>query len=61
MSHVAYAQGNQVDSWLFVVDNQTTTLTHGLSLGHNLCFRCPNGLCEPILNIYVSINFQWYK
>jgi len=28
---------------------------------HNLCFRCPNGWCKPILNIYVSITFQWYK
>jgi hypothetical protein len=28
---------------------------------HNLCFRCPNGSFEPILNIYVSIVFQWYN
>jgi hypothetical protein len=31
------------------------------SFGHNLCFGCPNGQCEPILNIYASIVFQWYK
>ncbi len=31
------------------------------SFDHNLCFRCPNGSWEPILDIYVSIAFQWYK
>jgi hypothetical protein len=25
----------------------------GPSFGHNLCFKYPNGSCEPILNIYV--------
>ncbi len=47
MSHVAYTRGNWVDFDLF--------------FGHNLCFRCPNGRCKPILDIYVSITFQWYK
>ncbi len=28
---------------------------------HNLCFKCPNGRCEPILDIYTSIVFQWHK
>jgi hypothetical protein len=28
---------------------------------HNLCFRCPNGQCEPILDIYVLIAFQCCK
>ncbi len=28
---------------------------------HNLCFRCPNGSCKTILNIYILIAFQWYK
>jgi hypothetical protein len=54
-------QGNQVNSWLFVVGNQTASLTLDLSFGHNLCFRCPNGSCEPIWDIYASIAFQWYK
>jgi hypothetical protein len=36
-------------------------LTPDLSFGHNLCFRCPNGSCKPILDIYVLIAFQWYK
>jgi hypothetical protein len=26
-----------------------------------LCFKCPNGSCEPILDIYVPKVFQWYK
>ncbi len=28
------------------------------SLCHNLCYKCPNGSCEPIFDIYVSITFQ---
>ncbi len=36
-------------------------LTPGLSFGRNLCFRCPNEQCEPILDIYVPRAFQWYK
>jgi hypothetical protein len=61
MSHVTCMQGNRVDSRLLVVGSQTANLTPGPSFGHNLCFRCPNGSYKPILNIYVSINFQWYK
>jgi hypothetical protein len=61
MSHVICMQGNQVDSRLLLVGSQTANLTHGLSFGHNLCFRCPNEQCEPILDIYTSIAFQWYK
>ncbi len=61
MLHVACTQGNRVDSWLLVVGSQTTNLTPSLSFGHNLCFRCPNGQCEPILDIYTSIALQWYK
>jgi len=29
--------------------------------GHNLCYKYSNGLCEPILNTYISRNFQYYK
>jgi hypothetical protein len=54
-------QGNQVDSQLLMVGSQIANLTPDSYFGHNLCFRCPNGWCEPILNIYVSISFQWYK
>jgi hypothetical protein len=61
MSHVACTQGNRVDSWLLVVGSQIVNLTLGLSFGHNLCYKCPNEQCEPILDIYTSIDFQWYK
>jgi len=61
MSHATFTQKNLVDSWLLVAGNQTTKLTIGLSFGHNLCLKCPNGSCEPILDSYVSIVFQWYK
>jgi hypothetical protein len=61
MSHIACTQGNRVDSWLLMVGSQTDSLTCDLSFGHNLCFRCPNGQCEPILDIYASITFQRYK
>ncbi len=52
---------NQVDSRPLMVRSQTVNLTPGLSFGHNLCFKCPNGWYEPILNIYVSIAFWWYN
>jgi hypothetical protein len=61
MSHATFKQGNRVDSWLLVVGSQTANLTPDLSFGHNLCFKCPNGSCEPILDIYALIAFQWYK
>jgi hypothetical protein len=44
-----------------MVENQIANLTSNPSFGPNLCFRCPNGLCEPILNIYVPRAFQLYK
>jgi hypothetical protein len=61
MSHVVYSQVNWVDSWLFLVGSQTGNLTPGPSFGHNLCFRCLNERCEPILDIFISRAFQWYK
>ena len=61
MWHVVCSQVNRVDSRLLVVGSQTANLTPGLSFGHNLCFRCPNGSCEPISDIYVLRAFQWYK
>jgi hypothetical protein len=61
MWHVVCSQVFWVDSWLFLVGNQTGNLTPGPSFGHNLCFRCPNEQCEPILDIYVPRAFQWYK
>ncbi len=65
MSHVLYSQVFRVDSRLLVVGSQNWQTpgnsTPDPSFGHNLCFRCPNEQCEPILNIYASRAFQWYK
>ncbi len=61
MSHATCMQGNQGNSLLLVIGNQILNLIHGLYFGHNLCFKCPNGLCNPILDIYISRAFQWYK
>ncbi len=58
MWHVVCSQVNRVDSRLLVVGSQTANLTPGLSFAHNLCFRCSNEPCEPILGIYASIAFQ---
>jgi len=61
MSCTTCTQGNRVDSQLLMVESQTVNLILDLFLGHNLCFKCPNGSCDPILDIYISIAFQWYK
>jgi hypothetical protein len=60
MSYATCTQGNRVNSWLLMVESQTANLILDPFFGHNLCFKCPNGSCEPILDIYVS-SFQWYK
>jgi hypothetical protein len=44
-----------------MVGSQIGNLTPDLSFGPNLCFGCPNGLCKPILNMYILRVFQWYK
>jgi hypothetical protein len=61
MSHATRTQGNLFDSRLLVVGSQIANLTPDPSFGHNLSFKCSNGPCEPILDIYVSISFHWYK
>jgi hypothetical protein len=61
MWHTTYTQGNWGDSWLLVVGSQIVNSTPNLSFGHNLCFRCPNGSCKPISDIYIPRAFQWYK
>ncbi len=61
MLHATCVQRNRVNSRFLMVRNQIVNLTPDSSFDHNLCFRCPNGSCEPTLNIYVSIDFQWYK
>jgi hypothetical protein len=61
VSHSTYMHRGWVDSWLLMIGSQIANLTPDLSFCHNLCCRCPNGLCEPIFNIYSFIAFQWYK
>ncbi len=61
MLHAICTQRNWVDSRLLLVGSQIGNLTLDPSFGHNLCFRCPNGQCEPILDVYVLKAFQWYK
>jgi hypothetical protein len=57
MSYATYTQQNQGDSRYLMVGSQTPNL----SFGHNLCLKCPNRSCQPILDIYVPRAFQWYK
>ncbi len=59
--HITYMQVNQGDYRLLVVESQIGNLIPGFFWDHNLCFKYSNGSCEPILNIYVSRAFQWYK
>jgi len=51
MSQDTYMLGNRGDSWLLVVESQIANLTLRPSFGHILCLKCPNGSCEPILDI----------
>jgi hypothetical protein len=44
-----------------MVESQIGNLIPSPSFGHNLCFKCPNGSCEPILDSTIPRNFQWYK
>jgi hypothetical protein len=65
MLHATWKRGNQGDSQLLVVGSRIAKLTPDLtsnpSFGHNLCFRCPNGSCQPISDIYIPISFSWYE
>jgi len=40
-----------------MVESQIANLILDLSFGHNLCFKYPNGLYNPILDIYVPRTF----
>jgi hypothetical protein len=44
-----------------MVRSQIASLTPGPSFAHNLGCRCPNGQCEAIFDIYVSIPFQSHQ
>jgi hypothetical protein len=61
VSHFTCTHRDRIDSRLLMVGSQIANLTHGLSFDHNLCYRCPNGSCEAILDIYTSRPFQWYE
>jgi hypothetical protein len=65
MLHVLCSQVFRVDSRLLVVGSQNWqtpgSSTLEPSFVHNLCFRCPNEQCEPILDMYTSRAFHWYK
>jgi hypothetical protein len=57
MSHATCTQGNRGDFWLLMVECQIVNLISNLFFCHNLCLKCPNGSCKPILNIYVLRTF----
>jgi hypothetical protein len=61
VSHSICTYRGQVDSWLLVVRSQTANLIPSPSFLPNLCYRCPNGSCEAIFDIYTSITFQWHE
>jgi hypothetical protein len=59
--HSCYKRREEVDCQLLVVGSQTASLTPGPSFAHKLGYRCPNGSCEAILDIYTSRPFQCHK
>jgi hypothetical protein len=61
MWHATCTHIFQGDSQLLMVRSQIVTLIPSLSFGHNLYFKYSNMSCKPILDIYVSRPFQWYK
>jgi hypothetical protein len=46
---------------LLVVGNQTASLILDPSFAHNLGYKCPNGQCKAIFDIYASRPFQWHQ
>ncbi len=61
VSHSTCTHQGRVDSRLLMVGSQIADLTPGPSFCHNLCYRCANGSCKAIFNIYTSIAFQWHE
>ncbi len=59
--HTQFGCREEVDSWLLLVGTHTTSLTPGPSFAHNLGYRCSNGPCEAIFDIYASRPFQWHQ
>jgi hypothetical protein len=61
MWHATCMHVIQGDFLPLVIGSQIGTLTPSPSFGHNLCYKYSNASCKPILNIFVSKKFQWYK
>jgi hypothetical protein len=61
VSHLTCTHQNRVDFQLLVVGSQIGSLTSSPSFNHNLCYKCPNGSCEAIFDIYTLRPFQRYK
>ncbi len=61
LSNSQFGGREEVDSQLLVVGSQIASWTPGPSFAHNLGYRCPNGQCEAIFNIYASRPFQWHQ
>jgi hypothetical protein len=51
VSHSTCTHRDRVDSWLLMVGGQIASLTPGRSFAYDLCYKCPNGSCEAILEI----------
>jgi len=59
--HSQFGGREEVDPRLLMVGSETASLTPGPSFAHNLSYRCPNGQCEAIFDIYASRPFQWHQ
>jgi hypothetical protein len=59
--HSTCTHRGQVDSRLLMVGSQIASLILDPSFDHKLCYKCPNGSCEAIFDIYTSRPFQQYK
>jgi hypothetical protein len=59
--HFTCTHQDWVNSRLLMIESQIANLIHDLSFDHNLCFKCPNGSCEAIFDIYTSRPFQRYE
>jgi len=56
--HSTCTHRDWINSWLLMVGNQIASLTFDPSFAYNLCYRCPNGSCKAILDIYTSRPFS---
>ncbi len=57
VSHFTCTHRDRVYSWLLVVWSQIASLIFGPSFNRNFCYKCPNGSCEAISDIYTSRPF----